>query len=178
MTKTETSREYAEALFTIACEENAKQAYKNALNTVNNVFNENTEYMEYLICPAIPMSERLTALDEAFAGNIPDYILYFLKILCEKRRISLLADCIKEYKELYDASEHTSVAKITSAIELTEEQKKRLELKLEKLIKKNIIMEYIIDPKIMGGISIETEGRVIDGSLRRCLQEVKDVISG
>ena len=50
---TEISREYAEALFEIACEENARDEYAEHLRNILEVFNENPEYMEFLICPGI-----------------------------------------------------------------------------------------------------------------------------
>lgn len=170
------SREYAEALFAIACEENAKKEYSAALDKVMGAFSENPEYMDLLICPSIPLSERISAVEEAFSGSVPEYIVYFLQLLCEKGRIQLLDNCVKEYLRLVDASEHVSVAKVTSAVELTDSEKKRLQEKLEKISGQSVIMERITDPTIMGGIIIETEGRVIDGSLRKRLQEVKDVI--
>lgn len=173
---TEIIKEYAEALFAIACEENAKKEYSAALDKVIKAFSETPEYMDFLICPSIPMSERISAVEKAFSGNVPEYIVYFLQLLCEKGRIYLLGECVKEYKKLVDASEHISVAKITSAVELTPQEKERLQLKLEKMSGKSVIMECITDPAIMGGVVIETEGRVIDGSLRRHLREVKDVI--
>lgn len=173
---TEMSREYAEALFALACEENAEKEYSVALDKIMAAFRETPEYMDFLVCPGIPVSERVSAVEEAFSGQVPEYIVYFLQLLCEKGRIRLLSDCAEEYKKLADAAEHISTAKVTSAVELTDDEKKRLQQKLEKISGKNVIMECIKDPEIMGGVVIETEGRVIDGSLRRRLHEVKDVI--
>lgn len=173
---TDMSREYAEALFALACEENAKKEYALALDTVSKAFKDAPEYMDLLVCPGIPMAERIAAIDEAFSGRIPGYVVCFLKLLCEKSRISFFSSCVREYHSLLDASEHVSAAKITSAVELTNDEKIRLQKKLEKMSGHSIIMEYVTDPGIMGGILIETDGRVIDGSLRRHLQEVKEVI--
>ena len=68
---TEISREYAEALFEIACEENARDEYAEHLRNILEVFNENPEYMEFLICPGVPLSERLAAVEEAFSKAFP-----------------------------------------------------------------------------------------------------------
>ncbi len=170
------SREYAEALFSIACEENTKKEYSAALEMVMEALQETPEYMDFLICPSIPMSERISAVEEAFSGIVPVYIVCFLQLLCEKRHIRLLEECVKEYLRLVDSSEHISWAKVISAVELTDGEKKRLQEKLEKISGQSVIMKFSTDPAIMGGVIIETEGRVIDGSLRRRLQEVKDVI--
>ncbi|MBE6862439.1 MAG: ATP synthase F1 subunit delta [Ruminococcus sp.] len=172
----EMGREYAEALFAIACEENSKNEYAQALNTVSEAFAEAPEYMDLLICPSVPVTERISALEEAFSGQIPEHVLHFLMLLCEKGRMRLLGSCIKEYGKLLDASDNTAETKVTSAVELTDDEKKRIVQKLEKLLGKSVVAEYITDPSIMGGVVIETEGRVIDGSLRRHLHEVKEVI--
>ena len=173
---TELSREYAEALFAIACEEKAEKEYSEALEKISEALRENPEYMDFLLCPGIPATERLSAVEEAFSGFLPENVVFFLQLLCEKGRIQLFEGCVKEYNKLLDASMYISTAKITSAVELTQDEKKRLQSKLEKMIGHSVVMECIIDPSVMGGVLIETEGRVIDGSLRRHLHEVKEVI--
>lgn len=173
---TELSREYAEALFALACEEKAEKEYSAALEKVSEAFCETPEYMDFLVCPGIPMTERISAVEDAFSGFLPENVVCFLQLLCEKGRIQLFDGCVKEYNKLLDASQYVSTAKVTSAVELTQDEKKRLQLKLEKMSGHSVVMECVIDPTIMGGILIETEGRVIDGSLRRHLHEVKEVI--
>ena len=78
----QTEREYAEALFSVALEENSAEEYLEALLTVRQVIGENPEYIEFLASPAIPMSERAVAIDEAF-GSMPEYVVSFIKLLCE-----------------------------------------------------------------------------------------------
>lgn len=173
---TELSKEYAEALFAVACEENSKREYAAALEKVIGAFKENPEYMDFLVCPSIPAEQRISAVEEAFSGFVPEYVVNFLQLLCEKNRIQLISSCISEYNKLLDASERVSTARVTSAVELTPEEKQRLQKKLEKLSGQSVVMECTVDPSLMGGVVIETEGRIIDGSLRRRLHEVKDVI--
>lgn len=171
------NKEYAEALFTLACAENSAEEYAGALSIVAEAMRESPEYIDFLICPAIPVSERQDALEDAFSGRIPDHVLHFMQLLCEKGRIRLLDGCIREYRKLLDAFRHITIAKVTSAVELTASEKERIAAKLEKITGKNVTLECYTDPSVMGGVLIETEGRIIDGSLRRNLQEVKDVIT-
>ena len=48
--------------------------------------------------------------------------------------------------------------------------------KLEKITASVPEPEYTVDPAILGGVIVEYEGRILDGSLIHRLQEVKDVI--
>ena len=83
----QTEREYAEALFSLAAEENSVAEYLDALLTVKELVAENPDYIELLASPAIPMSERLAAIDEAFDGRMPEYVVSFIRLLCENGRI-------------------------------------------------------------------------------------------
>ena len=118
--------EYAEALFLLACETKNEDEVLNALELLKDVLNENTEYIDFLLTPSIPLGERLDAIDEAFEKTMPEYVVSFIKLLCEKGHIDSIFECIGEYKELYDNARKVMTAKVTSATELTGEEKNAL----------------------------------------------------
>lgn len=174
----QTEREYAEALFTLAVEEGAVEAYSDALGTVKGVVEENPEYIDFLCSPAISLPERVQAIDEAFSESFPENVVSFLKILCENGRIRTLLECIEEYGKFAMELSSKTVAEIYSAVPLDDEQKKKICLKLSKVTGKDVEAVYIIDESLIGGIRIEVEGKTFDGSIRHRLSEVKDVIIG
>lgn len=173
----ELSKEYGTALFSLACECNAEQEYGMALEDAEVAFKENPEYLDFLACPSIPMSERMGAIDQAFADSLPEHVVSFVKLLCEKGHIKDFFECSSEYKKLLDASMRVDKARVTSAVELTDSEKKQLKEKLEKKSGHSVELECFIDKSLLGGLVIEIDGNIIDGSLRHRLQEVKDVIS-
>ena len=171
------SKAYGTALFALACENNAKDEYCEALNLVATVVKENPEYLELLAIPGITMAERLGALDEAFAASVPEHVLSFLKLLCEKGHIRSFCDCVEQYKKLLEASKRVLRARVVSAVELTEEEEKRLQAKLEKISGNTVILDKEVDAALLGGMIVEMDGKVMDGSLRSRLHEVKEVMS-
>ncbi len=82
-----------------------------------------------------------------------------------------------QYKKLLNELSRVSTAQVTSAVELSEEEKSALKEKLEKLIGHTVIPEYSVDTAILGGLIVEIDGRVMDSSLQKHLKDVKDVIS-
>ena len=90
--------------------------------------------------------------------------------------MSEFSDCVSDYRKLLMASKRITRVKVTSARELTEAEKARLINKLEKTTASTVQAEYFTDPAILGGVILEYDGRVMDGSLIHRLQEVKDVI--
>ena len=173
----EISNEYAKALFMLASEKDLREDYKNALELVSGVFDENPVYTEFLSTFAIPLNERLKALENAFSNAVPRDILSFLKILCEKKHISEFSECAKHYSKMYNELDKISNARVTSALELTEEEKTALKDKLEKTSGHKMVIEYIVDKSIIGGLIVEADGKIMDSSLKKHLKDVKDVIS-
>lgn len=174
---TQMHKEYATALFMLASECDQKKEYYAALLTAKNAICGEAEYLELLASPGIPKEERLSVLEAAFSAVLPEHVLSFLQLLCEKGHIRSLADCTEEYKRLLDASERVPVAHVVSAVALTDAEKEAIGVKLEKMSGHKVTLTCSIDEKLLGGVRIEMDGKVLDHSLRTRLQEVKDVIS-
>lgn len=173
---TEISKEYGTALFLLACEEQKQRDYAVALETIKTAFLEQPQYLELLSSPSISLKERLEVIDKAFADSVPEHVLSFLKLLCEKGRITCFMESVEEYNALLDASERVSNAKITSAVALTEDEKQKLIKKLEQLNKGSVHAQYFVDADLLGGLIVEMDGKIMDGSLRHRLYDVKEVM--
>lgn len=169
--------EYGTALFSLAVEEGKQKEYAEALSALAQAFTEQPQYVELLSTPSVALSERLALLDEGFANLLPSAILSYLKLLCEKGRAACFLPSIEVYQALLDASERILRVKITSAVPLTEEQKRKLVAKLEKTEHCQVQAEYELDESLLGGVVVESEGKIVDGSVRRRLQEMKEVMN-
>ena len=172
----EIGKEYGTALFMLACEEKGQELCSIALKKIKDAFLENPQYIQLLSSPSIPLKERLGIVEAAFSDVNPKYVLSYLKLMCEKGRIQYFIDSSDEYQALLDASMHIAKARITSAVELTESEKKKLISKLELLEKCEVHAEYFVDGALLGGLTVEIDGKIMDGSLRHRLHEVKEVI--
>lgn len=171
------SKEYAEALFSLAKEDGKQNEYAVSLECVMEILSDNPEYIDFLSSPGIALDERLDAIEKAFENSIEQNVVSFVKILCEKGRIRAIKSCIEEYKKLLNAEKSISTAIVTSAIELTEEEKQKLAGKLEVKSGHSVILDCRVDKSLIGGLVIELDGKTIDASVKGRLHEVKDVIS-
>ncbi len=169
--------EYSKALFMLALEGGNINLYSECLQDIKAVIDESPEYLEYLFSPAEPLSNRLSSIEEAF-GSAPEHIVVFLKLLCENGRIRELPDFLEDFFELKRIYENSIVAEVTSAIALSEQQKKRLEDKLSKAYKKNITAVYNVDKTLLGGMKIEIDGKTLDGSTAKKLSLIKGAMNG
>ncbi len=173
----EIGKEYGTALFMLACEKNEQDICASALAAVKDAFLENPQYTELLSSPSISLKERLELIENCFSDHLPEYVLSYLKLMCEKGRIQYLLQSVEEYQALLNASKHIVRARITSAVELTDSEKKMLIQKLEAQGRSKVCAEYFVDESLLGGLTVEIDGKIMDGSLRHRLHEVKEVIN-
>ena len=92
------------------------------------------------------------------------------------RRLDCFYDAEQTFEALYDESQRTLNVRVKSAVALSDEQKARLKEKLEVKYNCKVDTEYIVDTALLGGVIIEADDIVIDGSLRHRMHEIKEVI--
>ncbi len=170
-------KEYGTALFALALEENCKSLYAEGLEVISLGFKENPEFFQFLLSPNISLNERLETIEKVFGSKLPERVVSFLKLLCEKGRLSYFFQAKEAFDTLLSESEKIINVKVKSAVELSASQKKKLKEKLETEQKATVNIDFVIDTTILGGIVVETEDKVMDGSLQNRLLQIKEVIS-
>ena len=176
MQMTHTSREYAEALYALGAEEGKTEEYISALALVSESLRENPGFLNLLASPAISREERMDTLSRAFEGRIPLSMLVLMRLMVYRGHARELLRMTDSCQDLVRENRGESVAQVFSAVELTAQERERLKEKLEKRFGRKMILECSVDPSLMGGIRVETEGRVLDGTLKARLQEMKEVM--
>lgn len=173
---TDVGKEYAEALFALASEERGSD-YRAALSVLKALIHENPDYIELLASPGIPMRERQTAVDEVFHGDeVLDNIASFIKLLCERGHVRELPGMIEGFEELYKAATGVSTAYVTTAVEMTGEERGSMKKRLEEKLGRRVELVCEVDPSLIGGAIVRVDGRIMDGSVRHRLQSIKDII--
>lgn len=170
-------KEYALAMFAIALENDCMEEMHQDLTSVDFAIANNPEYLEFLTNPAISKAERLENIKNVFEGNVCEDVFAFLNILCNHGDMYVIISAIKEFEQMYEDYMKFADAVITSAVELTEEQKTRLVAKLSKVTDKRIRPTYVVDKNIIGGLTITVDGKYYDGSVRKNLNNLKEVMS-
>lgn len=174
---TEITKEYAEALFLLACENKSENEFLSSLEKIAALLKANAEFSDFLSAPNIPFESQEDAIESVFSADYHEYIVSFLKLMCQKGYLRSLNECIKEYKTLLSVKNAVVTARVTGAVPLNEKELDSLKAKLEKKYGKKITIDFHTDSSLLGGLVVELDGKIIDGSLRHKLQDMKDVIS-
>lgn len=173
---TETAKKYGGSLYELASEENQMDLVLEQLGTVLSLMKENPLYEKLLSEPSISKDDRVRLLDEAFGADMWPYLLNFLKLMCEKGYMGEVKGCAKEYRRLYNEAHGIVEATVTSAVALTDAQKKALHDKLEKMKGKRVDMTCYVNPALIGGIRLDMDGKRYDGTAKERIDALNSII--
>lgn len=170
------SREYGGALYELAADEGLSRELLPETETVRRILLENPAYVRLLTSPKLRGAEREAAVAEAFSDAHP-YLLRFLRMMVSLGYGRELCDALAEYKRLYNEKNGIAVAKIASAVALSDAERTRLVAALAARTGKEISPEFEVRPELVGGVSVEVDGVLYDGTLRRRIDGIRASLS-
>ncbi len=164
---------YGQSLYDLALSENLTDEVLSEMEIVRELFRENPDYIALLSEPSIPKKERLRLLDEAFGDSLQEYLLNFIKILLEKGLLRQFSACLRRFRSSYYADHGIAEAVVTSAVPLDEKRADALARQLTEVTGKKILMKQKVDAGVLGGIRVEVDGKLFDGTVKGRLSEIR-----
>lgn len=165
------SKTYGEALFDLALEDGTLTTIIEEVNIVKEAIAENPDLLKLLSHPKINKEEKISVIENIFKGRVSDSLVGFLVIIVQKDRYDDLDGIFEYFIAKVREYKNIGVASVTSAVELTEEQKKQVEQKLLQTTKySQFELSFYVDKNLIGGLVIRIGDRVVDSSIKTKLQ--------
>ena len=172
------SKTYGDALFEVAVEENMVDSLMEETEAVLALFRENQEYIKLLNHPKLPVEEKTALLESAFKGKASDQLTGFLATVVDKGRFSEVEDILEYFGERVREYKKIGTAYITSAVELSDEERTAVEKRLlETTTYASLRMNFRVDAGLIGGMVIRIGDRVADSSIRTRLDNMAKELS-
>lgn len=167
------SKLYGEALFELALERDNVSEVEEQVTLLSQTFAENPELLKLLNHPKVTKEEKISVIENIFKGRFLDDIVGFLVIIVEKGRYNEIEAIFDYFHAKVREYNRVGVAHVTSAVELSTEQKKQVEQKLlEQTAYESFEMHYETDAALIGGMVIRIGDRVVDSSIRTKLENM------
>ncbi|MBS7577218.1 MULTISPECIES: F0F1 ATP synthase subunit delta [unclassified Enterococcus] len=165
---------YAEALVSVAKTHNELSAISAEIDALINIISNNSDV--FTIFELATFSAQRDVVDALKSQAMP-HVQNFLEVLYQNRRLPLILDIFEQYKAEYRKETGTGQVTITSAVELSNQQMTRLVEQLKvKFDYQAIEVEQRVAPEILGGIIVEVDHKIIDGSLKTQLDQIAEQI--
>jgi F-type H+-transporting ATPase subunit delta len=167
------TRRYGHALYEIAKAEGKIDLLLDQLRDVSNILTTNEEIKEFLKHPGIADYEKKKVLKSIFKDKVDPDIDKLISILIDHERLGRIRTIYYDYKYLVYKGKGIKIAYVTTAVKMTEEESERLREKLSDNYSKKIEIQNIVDPDILGGVYLRVGDKVIDGTIRGRLQDMR-----
>lgn len=170
---------YAKALGDVVAAHSADASTVVAqLRAVNAIIESSGELRNALASPAVAPSRkravmsRLLGLQPDLKGALPQ-VRNFLFVVIDHRRITELKSMIDAFEALIDERSGFVQADVSSASDLTAQQKSALEVQLSRLAGKKAKLRFTTDPALVAGVVARVGSTVYDGSVRGQLERLQ-----
>lgn len=167
---------YAGALFAVAMAEGPVEEIDDELFRVAQVIKGNDELRDRLADPHIPVATRLQIIVDLLDGKAQPATVSLVSMVVGNGRVRDLPAIVDAMVAMAASEANKEVAEVRSAISLTDDQKTRLAGALGTATGKSIEVKVIIDPSIKGGLVAQIGDTVIDGSVRRRLDQLRNTL--
>lgn len=165
---------YGNALYEAGCELGMRDTFLREGQELSEIIDREPELDAFLKDPVVSENSKKTVLKNIFEGQISREMMNFLFILIDKGRAGRFTGIIREYRKLADKADGVADGRIISAAPLTEEQLAGFEDQVSDLFRIKVRLKNETDRSLIGGVRIFVNGRMIDTSLRKRLDDMAD----
>jgi len=176
MASTTASRRYAKGLIQLAVETNRLAAVLSDMQFISETFKAVPELDRILASPVINDEKKKSIIDEVFSGVQSDLTKNLFLVLSEKKRLSLLEGVSNWFIQLYKSQQGILDILVTTAFEMESSQFDALVAAFSKSTGKKIQASIATNPQLIGGITVQYNDTVIDGSVRNKLQRITEIM--
>ncbi len=165
------AKRYAQAVFELAREREALDAWQTDLADLTTLMNDRLA-AGFFADPSVAPARKAAVLDKVLANGQPE-ARNLAHLLLERERLGDVARIAAIYEERLRAERGIAIAEVTTADPLSADGEAMIRERLQRLMGKQIELQLQVDPSIIGGIVARVGDLVIDGSVVSQLRKLR-----
>jgi len=173
------AKKYAKTLISVVGIDEAPRALSE-LMTVDQLMAKSSEFRSLMVSPVFPHADRERAFKSvAEKLKLSDKVYKFLVHITRIKAVAALPEIITMATQIYLEKKNRAKATVMTPVELTKDHESRLKASLKKRIDKDVDIEFVIDPSLLGGVLVKVGSTMYDSSIKGQLRLLKeDLIKG
>ncbi len=165
---------YAGALFSVAEAEGDLATVEDELFRFAQALRANDDLRATLTDGGVPAGRRQQVVEDLLDGRASATTSALVSMVVAAGRAAELPAIVDAMVQLSAASRNRAVATVRSAVDLTDDQRSRLEEAINTATGREVEVKVVIDQSVMGGVVTEIGDDIIDGSVRRRLNQLRE----
>jgi F-type H+-transporting ATPase subunit delta len=164
---------YAEALFALASAAGKTAAVFDELRELVKLVESEPGFAAFMTSRVLDPDRRAAGLERMFRSRLDDLTLNTLLVMNRHGRYGLLASLCRAYELRMERAADQVEVQVTSAVELDERLRGRIEQTAAELSGKTPLMRYTVDEGLLGGLVVQMGDWRYDNSVRRQLRTAR-----
>jgi F-type H+-transporting ATPase subunit delta len=168
------AKRYGTALYDVAKEAKNTEKLLEEYEAFVNICNNDNVFLNFIMNPLIKKDDKIDVF-KSLKGKVFSDILYsFFNLLTKKSRLSIILEVYDVLKALYMDEKGEVEANVSVAIDVSDDVKKEIKSILNKITKKDVILNINVDPSIIGGLVVKVKSDLYDASVKGQLSKIKE----
>jgi F-type H+-transporting ATPase subunit delta len=171
----EAAKRYAQAAFELAGQSGGIERWRADLEDVARVLTD-SEAAGIFADSRIPLERRVAMVDRTL--DVQPLVANLAKLLVTKGRSRSARAVATAFGRMADEAAGIADAEVTAAIDLTPQQLASIEQRLSASLGKRVKVTAKVDPSLIGGVVVRVGDKLVDGSVRTRLKDLRRELSG
>lgn len=164
---------YASALFAVSQKKGIEDDIDAHLALAKGLFDDRT-FTKLLGSPKILIDSKMEILRKGLEGVVNPLVLRLFELLLIRKRVGSLPEISTSFSRLLEESKNIARAEVRTAVPLDTELENKLRESLEGITGKKILMEKVVDDKLIGGVLVRIGDELLDSTIRTRLGDMKE----
>ena len=165
---------YAQAILAVASAESNGAQVEDEIYRFSQVLQSSEELKSTLSDATIPSARRQQIVEDLLDGQATQTTVALVSMIVAAGMGSDIKAIADKVVGLGAESRDKAVAEVYSVVDLSSDQQQRLAAALKSATGKDVEMKVIIDESVMGGLLVQIEDEVIDGTVRTRLKQLRE----
>ncbi len=167
------AKRYAVALFDAARNQDIAEQVHGDVRSFVGLLDARPEFRNFLLSPQVLTDDKKALLHSVLDERASGLFVRFVLLLLDKKRLDEVDTIADAFHYLYEESQGIAEARVITAVQLDRETETKTVARLEQETGKQIRLEAEVDPALIGGMIVILDGKIIDGSVRTHLDELR-----
>ena len=165
---------YAQAILAVASAESYAAQIEDEIYRFSQVLQSSEELKSTLSDASIPSTRRQQIVEDLLEGQATQTTVALVSMIVAAGMGGDIKAIADKVVGLGAESRDKAVAEVYSVVDLSSDQQQRLAAALKSATGKDVEMKVIIDESVMGGLLVQIEDEVIDGTVRTRLKQLRE----
>ena len=165
---------YAQAILAVASAESNGAQIEDEIYRFSQVLQSSEELKSTLSDASIPSARRQQIVEDLLDGQATQTTVALVSMIVAAGMGGDIKAIADKVVGLGAESRDKAVAEVYSVVDLSSDQQQRLAAALKSATGKDVEMKVIIDESVMGGLLVQIEDEVIDGTVRTRLKQLRE----